>query len=88
MNDSKIWRLVLECAHSRISGPWHADEPDDKHMIGDITFCEVCPMVPRAHGLSGEMRLRQVVDVERVPAANYREPGGEVARRRMDTLRA
>lgn len=39
----KVWRLSLECGHLRLSGPWGDDEPDTKHMIGDITWCELCP---------------------------------------------
>lgn len=83
MSDSVIYRLTLECGHSRLSGPWDSGIGEDgrlRHMIGDITSCEICPTVS-AHGMpaSGmvvnrESRLRQVVNVEDVIAVAYREP--------------
>ena len=83
-----IQRLTLECGHFRISGPWDSAYEDGKprHMIGDITWCEVCPHVPREAGDGKEMAVRQVVNVEDVPADRYREPEEGVDRRRMDVL--
>ena len=82
----KLWRLTLECGHLRISGPWDDDEPDDKHMIGDITVCEVCPKVNDSLGLRKVMALRQVVNVDSIPATAFRESEDKAARQRRDQL--
>jgi hypothetical protein len=80
----KVWRLTLECGHLRLSGPWTDTVPDDEHMIGDITFCEVCPRIPDPVEQYPALALRQVVNVEPVPAGRYREPEEKDARGRME----
>jgi hypothetical protein len=78
-----IWRLTLECGHLRIDGPWDADQPQ-RYMIGDMTWCEVCPKRPVPTGQV--MLVRQVVNVERVPGDRYREPKPEAAAERREGL--
>jgi hypothetical protein len=88
VSESTIQRLTLECGHLRISGPWDSPLNEDgkaRHMIGDITWCELCPKsdVP----ITGkEMAVRTVVNVEAVPADQYREPGDRIARTRQDRV--
>ncbi|MFC4912566.1 hypothetical protein [Actinomadura gamaensis] len=80
-----VQRLTLECGHMRLSGPWDGPLDDDstlRHMIGDMTWCEICPWVPRASNVGKEMRIWQVVNVEEVPSAAYREPAEEAKRGR------
>lgn len=79
----KLWRLTLECGHLRISGPWDDDE-HDKHMIGDITWCGVCPLVRDDGTQRSVMRLRQVVNVEDIPSGRYRQPDERADRGRHD----
>jgi hypothetical protein len=92
VSESTIQRLTLECGHLRISGPWDSPLNEDgqtRHMIGDITWCEVCPkfVVPISGIIRGkEMAVRTVVNVEPVPADQYREPGDRVARTRQDRV--
>lgn len=83
-----IQRLVLECGDSRISGPWDAlvDEGTVPHMIGDITWCEVCPRVLREVGAGTEMCLRQIVAIQKIPAGTYRAPSEERSRARRDQM--
>lgn len=74
-----IQRLTLECAHLRLEGPWEPTTEDGRtrHMIGDISWCELCPKEPESAG-HGQIRqvfaLRQIVKVENLPAALYRQP--------------
>lgn len=78
-----VWRLMLECGHLRLDGPWDADEPQ-RYMIGDMTFCEICP---RRETHTGKVMLvRQVVNVERVPGGQYREPKPEADAERREGL--
>lgn len=84
MTQRTVWRLTLECGHFRLDGPWEDSEP--RHMIGDITWCEVCPHVPRLAGSGEEMMVRQVVNVEAVSARQYREPTEVLERVRLDRL--
>jgi hypothetical protein len=74
-----VQRLTLECGHMRLSGPWDSLLDDDgtpRHMIGDVTWCEICPRVRRApgSGTGKEMRMGYVVHVEDVPPSAFREP--------------
>lgn len=85
-----IKRLTLECGHLRISGPWDSPLDDDgkvRHMIGDITWCEVCPRTPE-YGSHGRpvMAIREVVNVEAVAFDQYREPEPELSRSRSDRI--
>lgn len=86
MEDINVWRLTLECAHLRLDGPW--DEDEQRHYVGDITWCELCPRVPAYAGARDqrEMALRTVVNVERVPAEQYREAESRRARARQDQI--
>lgn len=80
---STIQRLTLDCGHLRLSGPWDSPLEDDgraRHMIGDITWCEPCPRVPAFTGTGRELQLRQVLNVEDVPAGLYREADDKVHR--------
>lgn len=75
-----IQRLTLECAHLRLEGPWQPTENGrTRHMIGDISWCELCPRAEELDRLGpGDTRkvyaLRQIVNVENLPADLYREP--------------
>ena len=86
MDDIHVWRLTLECGHLRLDGPW--DEDEQRYYVGDITWCELCPRVPANAGAIGqrEMALRTVVNVERVPAQQYREADPSRSRARLDQL--
>lgn len=55
-------------------------------MIGDITWCEVCPRLPRRDGPGQEMAVRTVMNVETVAPDQYREAGYELHRARSDQL--
>lgn len=74
-----IQRLTLECAHLRLEGPWQPTTEDGRtrHMIGDISWCDLCPKATD-HEHPGQTRqvfaLRQIVNVENLPATIYREP--------------
>ncbi len=80
---NRIWRLTLECGHLRLDGPWEADEPQ-RHMTGDMTFCEICPKRDTSSGRV--MLVRQVVNVERVPSDQYREPEERASAERREGL--
>lgn len=82
-----LWRLALECGHLRLSGPWdepHKDDGSPRHMIGDLTICEVCPRVPG--GLTLALSVRYVLDVIPIPDAMYRPPDDGALRSRQDQL--
>jgi hypothetical protein len=78
-----VWRLTLECGHLRLDGPWDAAEPQ-RHMIGDMTWCEVCPRRDTPQGKT--MLVRQVVNVEQVPSGQYREPDERADAERREGL--
>ncbi|MFI6793651.1 hypothetical protein ACIBG4_40605 [Nonomuraea sp. NPDC050383] len=80
---SAMWRLTLECGHFRLDGPWDVDEPQ-RHMIGDMTFYEVCPRRASAEG--EVMLVRQIVNVERVPIDQYRGPDARADAERREGL--
>lgn len=71
-----VWRLELECGHTRLEGPW-----DGTHVapwcVNDIAYCEVCPMVADPSGRP-TLRLRRVVDVDTVSQLACREPTTEL----------
>lgn len=89
--DFFLQRLTLECGHLSLYGPWDSSTDLDgrpRRMIGDITFCEICPRVPAYPGArhQKEMALRVVVNVEDVPAGRYREAQSPQERKRLDQL--
>lgn len=84
-----IQRLTLDCGHLRLSGPWDSPIEEDgrpRHMIGDVTWCEVCPRVPVFTGTGRELAFRQVVNVEDIPPSLYREAGDEGRRTWRDQI--
>jgi hypothetical protein len=77
-----VFRFALECGHTRLTGPW--DDDEKRPMIGDITFCELCPKVrdyPRERRV---FALRQIVQADDIPGEQYREPDAEAVRARHD----
>lgn len=79
-----VWRLTLECGHYRLDGPRGPSEPQ-RYMIGDMTFCEICPRRDTPAGPT--MLVRQVVNIEHVLASQYREPKPEADAERREGLR-
>lgn len=89
MSEQWIWRLTLECGHLRLSGPWdspHKDDGSPRHMVGDLSICELCPRVDLPGPPCPTFAVRYVLDVTPVPEALYRQPDDVGMRERQRQL--
>lgn len=89
-----LFRLTLECGDFKLSGPWKSPDKQDqpgveRHMIGDITICEVCPLMPSdIYPYDPTAAVRLVVNVENLNPAGLRGEYTPAHRIRMDQLNA
>jgi hypothetical protein len=75
-----VSRLTLECGHYALTdAPRHA---------GEITVCEVCPFfVDLRDSKRRAIAIRQIVGVDLIPSAIYREePRAALVQARLDYM--